>query len=41
MPSVDYNQWLKRLGTHPKESTNQNTTKVNKVVTATNQKTLL
>ena len=37
-PSVDFNQWLKRLETN--EPTNQNSIKVPKVVKPTNKKTL-
>ena len=41
IPSVDYNQWLKRLDTHLNESTNQNSINVPKVVKPTNMKTLV
>ena len=40
-PSVDYNQSLKRLGTHLYEATNQNSQKVPKVDKQINKKTLL
>ena len=40
-PSVDYNQWLRRLDTQPNEATNQNSFKVPKVDKTTNKKTLL
>ncbi len=34
-PSVDYNQWLKRLDTNINEPTNHNVTKVIKVIKQT------
>ena len=40
-PFVDYNQWLKRLGTQLNEPTNQNLMKVPKVGNPTNKKMLL
>ena len=40
IPSVDYNQWLKRLDALLNESTNKNSVKIPKVK-QTNKKTLL
>ena len=40
-PSVDLNQWLKRLYTQLYELTNQNSMRVPKIVKPTNKKTLL
>ena len=40
-PSVNYNQWLKRLDNQFNEPINQNAIKVPKVVKPTNKKTLL
>ncbi len=40
-PSVDHNKGLIRLDTQLKEPTNQNSTKVPKVVKPTNKRTLL
>ena len=40
-PSVDYNEWLKRLNNQLNEPTNQNIIKVSKVINPTNKKTLL
>ena len=37
-PFVDYNWWLKRLNTQYNEPTNQNSTKISKVVKPTNKK---
>ena len=39
--TVDYNVWLKRLGTELNEPTNLNFHKIPKVVKPTNNKTLL
>ena len=41
IPSVDYNQWLKRWDTQLNESNNQNSLKVPRVIQSTNKKTLL
>ena len=40
-PVVDYNQWLKRMGTQLNKPTNQTSIKVPKFVKPTNKKTLL
>ena len=41
IPSVDYNQWLKRLDNQLNELTNQNKMKFPKDVEPPNEKTLL
>ena len=40
-PSVDYNQWFKRLDTQLNEPANQNSMEVPKIVMSTNKKTFL
>ena len=39
-PSVDYNQWLKRLDIQRNEPTNNNSLNVPKIVKPTNKKTI-
>ena len=41
IPSVDYNQWFKRLDSKLNEPNNQNEIKVSKVVKPINKKTLI